>query len=381
MDSLKTFSVATKDGHDDCCSFCSRRTEVVANYPGESIKAGCDTRNATTLMTLPIEIRSATLRQVLGDRHVHTHFDRDYQADPDCPLQQPRFTFCCDQFYEDMDRMLKQENLGEENPERYSTERSYLQRHYHCFEGEECSMDMKDRVEEIRSSYQMLCREYNMTKIPFDELHASFDPDEFDARLSVLTVCRQLRHEGLRALYSSNTFTFVDSYSFNAFMKQITAEKISLVRKLELSLNFQCDNIDDDEVFEYDEPQKITSNWTVGGPGTRYENMWAALDGLADVTIWACDKVPIHCRPRSEWNKGREARLKRIRLWLRWIFGDLRDLRKIRKTKVLVSWKSENEGLATREQIHFEADQRELQSVGDNFAREILGTTPNRHTA
>lgn len=158
-------------------------------------------------------------------------------------------------------------------------------------------------------------------------------------------------------------------------------EKASLIRKIQLSLMFECDEIEDSDVFENDGPQNIRSNWTVGGPGPRYENMWAALDSLTDVTIWVCDEVPIAYRPRSEWKAAREARLKRIGLWLRWVFGDLRDLRKIRRAKVLVSWKSEYEGVATREQIRYEADKEMLQGIGDDFAKEILCTTPDRHIA
>lgn len=382
MDSLEVFSLSTKDENDESSSLVSGRTQLRADHPRKSPLATSDSERTTmTLLALPFEIRSAILRQVMGDRHVHTRFNQDDHSDFESTTHRPRLTFCCDGFLEDLDLFIKDDGFEPLFPERRNSEgQTYRQRHSYCIEGGVPNSNSFIKFKTLRNVHELL-RKYNPALTPFDEVHASFDPDAFDARLSVLTVCRQLRAEGYRALYSFNVFSFVDSYSFNVFTKYLTVEKASLIRKIQLSLMFECDEIENSDVFEKDGPPNIRSNWTVGGAGPRYENMWAALDGLTDVTIWVCDKVPIAYRPRSERKATRETRLKRIGLWLRWVFGDLRDLRKIRKAKVLVSWISEYEGLATREQIQYEADKEELQGIGDDFAREILSTMLDRHIA
>ena len=384
MQNLEAFSLSTKGEKGKGSSLVSGRTQLGANHSRKSPLPTSDMeRTSMTLLTLPFEIRSAILRQVMGDRHVHTRYHQDNHSDFESTTYRPRFTFCCDGFLEDLDLFIQDDGFERLFPERRNSDsegQTYRQRHSYCVEGGVPNSNNLPKLKTLRNVHKSM-RKYNPALTPLDEVHASFDPDAFDARLSVLTVCRQLRAEGYRTLYSSNVFSFVDSDSFNVFTRYLTVEKASLIRKIQVSLMFECDEIEDSDVFEKDGPQKIRSNWNVGGPGPRYENMWAALDGLTNVTIWVCDKVPIAYRPRSEWKASRETRLKRIALWLRWVFGDLSDLRNIRKARVLVSWNSEYESLATREQIQYEAGKEMLQGVGDDFVKEILCTTQDRHIA
>ena len=352
------------------------------NPSGESQDATSTTRTAIELMDPPIEIRSAVLREVLGDRTVHAHVVQKNHSSLESARVIPRYTFCCGEFIMACVRQSIQENEGIELGE----QTGYEWRHYCCF-GPALTYghDRPDIQSMLQATWALhkRMRGDDPTLLPPEELLMGVDPDAFDARLSVLGICKQLRSEALTALYSSNFFSFNDSITFGAFLRHVGVEKASLIRKIELCLTFECDRINDYDLFEISGPQNIRSNWTVGGsaPGLRYENMWAALDGLTEITLWVFDKVPIARRPRSEWNKARETRLKRIRLWLRWVFGELRGLHHIRKAKVLVGWKFWHEGLAKMEQIHYEADKEILQSVGDEFANEILASTPDRFSA
>lgn len=145
-----------------------------------------------TLLTLPFEIRSAILRQLMGDRHVHTRFHQDNHVDFESTTYRPRFTFCCDGFLVDLDLFIQDDGFERLFPERRNSNsegQTYRQGHSYCVEGGVPNSNNFIKLKTLRNVHKSM-RKYNPALTPLDEVHASFDPDAFDARLSVLTVCR-----------------------------------------------------------------------------------------------------------------------------------------------------------------------------------------------
>ena len=165
-------------------------------------------RNAVTssLLTVPLEIRTKIYSELLGDRLVHLRYRREFD--------------------DDVGSITKRKKLGQT-----------------AWSHAVCEVDCPESVKDQGKSYPDSGGDGE--EVDWLNPHQSCDVrlnyrnwDDEPFPLSILRSCRQIYHEAGQILWSTNTFSFTDGATFQRFMGTRSLIQKRTLKKLRFEMNW-----------------------------------------------------------------------------------------------------------------------------------------------